>query len=95
MAANETLFEVSGTVASRFLDAVRRTVNEEDGVDIQPVDGKPRDEARRHRQDNARPVHAPKPYRGARPDHARPDNRNGRRPGPARGAGRTHPGKAR
>ncbi|MBO9574425.1 MAG: DEAD/DEAH box helicase [Sphingobium sp.] len=63
MAANETLFEVPGALAARFLDAVRRTAGEDDDVEITPVDGKPRDEARRHRRDNARPVHAPKPYR--------------------------------
>jgi len=74
IAAHETLFEVPGHLAARFLDAVRRTANEEDGVDIEPVDGKPRDEARRHRRDNARPVHAPKPYRAhtGRPDHGKP-----------------------
>ncbi len=61
-------------VAERFLDAVRRTATEDDEVDIQPVDGKPRDEARRHRRDNARPTLAPKPYRApaARADHAKP-----------------------
>ncbi|MBO9580971.1 MAG: DEAD/DEAH box helicase [Sphingobium sp.] len=71
MTANETLFEVPGHLASRFLDAVRRTAGEDDDVDIRPVDGKPRDEARSHRRDNARPVHAPKPYRAhaARGDH--------------------------
>jgi ATP-dependent RNA helicase DeaD len=63
MTANETLFEVPGQLASRFLDAVRRTAAEDDDVEIRPVEGKPRDEARGHRRDNARPAHAPKPYR--------------------------------
>ena len=63
IAANETLFEVPNTLASRFLDAVKRTGNEEDEVDIQIVEGKPRDEARSHHRDKARPAHAPKPYR--------------------------------
>ncbi len=74
IAAQETLFEVAGPLAARFLDAIGRTAGEDDGVDIQPVDGKPREEARRHRRDNARPVHAPAPYRTqtARPDHGAP-----------------------
>ncbi len=93
MAANETLFEVSGAVAPRFVEAIRRTANEEDGVDIQPVDGKPRDEARRHRRDNARPVHAPKPYRAPTSEYGRPNAPHGRRPGAAKGAGRRKPGK--
>lgn len=83
MAANETLFEVPGALASRFLDAVRRTASEDDEVDIQPVDGKPRDEARRHRRDNARPVHAPKPYRAhvARPEGGKKHDKKGGKPG--------------
>ena len=40
--ANETLFEVPGALAARFLDAVRRTAGEDDDVEIAPVDGKPR-----------------------------------------------------
>jgi ATP-dependent RNA helicase DeaD len=45
--AGETLFEVSGTVAAAFLVAVRRTAESDGDVEITPVDGKPRDEARR------------------------------------------------
>jgi ATP-dependent RNA helicase DeaD len=88
--ANETLFEVAGAVAGRFLDAIQRTANEDDGVDIAPVDGKPRDEARRHRRDNSRPVHAPKPYRAhtARADQGAP----GGKPG-FKGAGKPGGGK--
>lgn len=84
IAAQETLFEVPGPLAARFLEAVRRTANEDDGVEIEPVDGKPRDEARRHRRDNARPVHAPKPYRAhtARPDNGGANEfRGGGKPG--------------
>jgi ATP-dependent RNA helicase DeaD len=79
ISAQETLFEVAGALAGRFQEAIARTANEDDGVDIQPVDGKPRDEARRHRRDNARPVHAPKPYRAhtARPDHGTPGGKPG------------------
>jgi ATP-dependent RNA helicase DeaD len=65
IAANETMFEVAGPVAARFFAAVRRTqADEDDGVYILPVEGKPRDEARQNRRpDNARPViHAPRPY---------------------------------
>ncbi|MBB4632631.1 DEAD/DEAH box helicase [Sphingosinicella soli] len=77
IAANETLFEVPGALAARFLDAVRRTANEEDEVEIVPVDGKPREEARRHRRDNNKPTHAPRPHRpqGARPDQGKPGPR--------------------
>jgi ATP-dependent RNA helicase DeaD len=71
MAANETLFEVAGPAASRFLDAVRRTATEDDGVEIVPVDGAPRDGSRRarreHRQPDVQPgPHKPKSYRQAR-----------------------------
>ena len=72
MAANETMFEIAGPAAARFLDAVRRTAEEDDGVEIVPVDGKPRDEHRHPRPDGARRdgprppnsgPHKPKPYR--------------------------------
>ena len=87
MAANETMFEIAGPIAGRFLDAVRRTADEDDGVEIVPVDGKPRDELRpaRHdgaRRDGPRPPnsgpHKPKPYRSG--DGNRGD---GRPPKPA------------
>jgi len=95
IAANETLFEVTGALASRFLDAVRRTAGEDEDIDIQPVDGKPRDEARRQRRDNARPVPGPKPYRAraARPDQGKPDGRKGHKPG--KGGGYRKTGKGR
>ncbi len=44
--ANECLFEVAAPVAARFLDAVRRTAEEDDGVEIVAVEGKPREAAR-------------------------------------------------
>lgn len=64
IAANETLFEVPGAIAARFLAAVQRTAGEDDGVEILPVDGKPRDEVRAPRGDGPRP-HRPvgKPHR--------------------------------
>ncbi|PLK26756.1 DEAD/DEAH box helicase [Novosphingobium sp. TH158] len=45
--ANESLFEVAGPAAARFLDAVRRTAEEDDGVEIVAVEGSPRMEAKR------------------------------------------------
>lgn len=83
IAANETMFEVAGTAAARFLTALRRS-HDDDGVLILPVEGKPRDEARRNRQDNVRgKPHAPGPRRG--------------KAGPAgegkKGFGRKKPGK--
>ncbi len=97
LAANETMFEVPGAIASRFLDAVRRTAHEDDDVEIQPVDGKPREEARRNRRDNARPVQAPKPYRAhtARPDHTPGEHRKGGKPGFGKGPRHKKPGKGR
>jgi ATP-dependent RNA helicase DeaD len=70
---DETLFEVPTAIAGRFHDAVRRTAEDADEFEITVVDGKPRDEAKGRRRDNARPVHAPKPYRHpARADGAKP-----------------------
>jgi ATP-dependent RNA helicase DeaD len=87
IAASETLFEVPAALAARFLEAVRRTANEDDGVDIMPVEGKPREEQRHNRRDNAGPgagPHAPKPYRpndrkGGKPAPRGPEGRQGRR----------------
>ena len=45
--ANESQFEVPAVAASRFLAAVRRTAEEDDGVEIIPMDGSPRNEVRR------------------------------------------------
>ncbi|WP_439533663.1 DEAD/DEAH box helicase [Polymorphobacter sp.] len=56
--SNETLFEVSPSVAGQFLDAVRRTMTEDDAVDISRADGPPRDEERRPPERHAR-SHAP------------------------------------
>lgn len=64
ISANETLFEVPGAIAARFLDAVRRTVtDEDDGVEIGPADGPPHDEGRPARSAGARPgPHRAKPF---------------------------------
>ncbi|WP_296680770.1 DEAD/DEAH box helicase [Novosphingobium sp.] len=72
LAANETFFEIAGPVAARFLDAVHRTAEEDDGVEITPSEGAPREEARAARkQGHARPV-APT---GKSPHHAKPAHR--------------------
>lgn len=83
--ANECLFEVPGAVASRFLAAVRRTAEEDDGVEIVPVEGNPRNEAKCHgdraaNQSAPRPAGRPPRERG----HAGPPAREGR-PGPRPG----------
>ncbi|MDE2620224.1 MAG: DEAD/DEAH box helicase [Sphingomonadales bacterium] len=74
--ANETLFEVTGAVAARFRDAVKRTAGEDDGVEIEAIDGKPRDVTpHRKGQHQPRPVgkhggqgyHNPRPAKGKRP----------------------------
>jgi ATP-dependent RNA helicase DeaD len=83
---NETLFEVPGAIAGRFLEAVRRTASPEDEVEIVPVDGKPRDAARPERRghgDGERPDRAqggPRPYRAKPAAHRkgpRPPRREG------------------
>ena len=53
IAARETLFEVPTALARRFLDAVRRTAEGDDGIEILPVEGSPREAARHNRRDNA------------------------------------------
>ncbi len=85
LAADESMFEVARGAADRFLEAVRRTAqDEDDGVIIIPFDGAPRDEAKQNRRDNARnspPM--PKPYRKpeSRPKlEARPGAKPGARP---------------
>ncbi|EIZ79003.1 putative helicase [Novosphingobium sp. Rr 2-17] len=91
IAAHETLFEVPGAVAARFIDAVRRTAEEEDdGVEITPSDGSPREEGRRNKRQHtgSGSPHQPKPYR-AKPEHGgsggdrparKPFHRKGGRP---------------
>ncbi len=60
----ETLFEVPGAIAARFLAAVQRTAGEDDGVEIVALEGKPRDEVREPRRDGPRgPRPAGKPHR--------------------------------
>lgn len=62
---HETLFEVPQAIAGRFLDAVRRTEGEaDDGVEITPAEGPPRDAGRpprrEHGQGDKRPPRPPR-----------------------------------
>ncbi|WP_421836392.1 DEAD/DEAH box helicase [Novosphingobium sp.] len=75
--AQETMFEVPTAIAARFMDAVRRTAEEADEFEIGPMDGAPREEARKHRREG-KPNHAPKPYRQAgRPEAPKKPHRKG------------------
>jgi ATP-dependent RNA helicase DeaD len=81
IAARETLFEVPGALAARFLDAVRRTASEDDEVEIQPVEGKPREAARHNRRE--------KPKSGFPRKHGHgPGRGHGNGPGNGPGYGR-------
>ena len=81
--ANETLFEVPGAVAARFLAAVRRTAGEDDDIEITRMEGAPREEARRHRKDDDSRRDAPRsegrPHDG-RPGPALRPHRKGKPP---------------
>jgi ATP-dependent RNA helicase DeaD len=66
IAAGETLFEVPRAAAGRFAAALKRTAGgeEEGGVRIEPIDGKPRDAARANRdKPPAQKRYEAKPYR--------------------------------
>ncbi len=73
----ETLFEVPGPVAARFIDAVRRTAEPDDEVVIQQLDGKPRDTAKRSHHDDERTPHTGSHSSG------RPQLHAGNRAGPS------------
>jgi ATP-dependent RNA helicase DeaD len=68
IAANETMFEIPRAAAARFTKALARTASEEDdGLIVLPVDGKPREAARENRRAGPPPArHHAKPYRGAK-----------------------------
>ncbi len=96
LTADETLFEIAGPMAARFLDAVKRTAEEDPDVEIVAIEGKPRDEAPRShegRRDNAQGnrVHRD---RGPRDDG--PRNQGPRDNGPPRSGpgGGTHAPRA-
>ena len=79
LAANETLFEIAGPAAVRFLDAVQRTAEGDDDVEITAIEGAPRDDARAARRSNhdgpARPGSGKPPHK---PTHkAKPFHRKG------------------
>ena len=69
LAANETFFEIAGPMAARFMDAVGRTAEEGDDVEIVAIEGPPREEQRQARRDAPRSYAPnsgppkPKPYR--------------------------------
>jgi ATP-dependent RNA helicase DeaD len=69
--ATDTVFEIPRAAAGRFTKALARSGDgEDDGVLIEPVDGKPRDAARENRRagpNAGRPParHHAKPFRGA------------------------------
>jgi len=71
IAATETAFEVPRAVAGRFAAAVRRTADPEAdgeaGVRIEPIDGRPRDEARQNRRLAPGPHPARRGKPGGRP----------------------------
>lgn len=82
----ETLFEVPGALAERFFSAVRRTAgDEDDGIEIVPVQGAPRDAARQNRREgnearSAHRPHRPAPHGAPRQDR-KPGGPPGRKPG--------------
>jgi len=91
--ANDTLFEVQQAAAARFLTMVRRTADEDDGIEIIPVDGQPRAAARQNRgkPDNGEQ----RPPRPHRPKKAHPGAHHGARHPGHKPEGRRKPGRAR
>lgn len=85
LAAHETFFEIASPAAARFLDAVRRTAGEDDGVEIVPSDGAPREEARQARREHRSGPHKPKPYREGGSGGGAGAGPGGERRGPPRG----------
>ncbi|MFT0891557.1 DEAD/DEAH box helicase [Pseudochelatococcus sp. G4_1912] len=89
---NETVFEVQQAVATRFLAKFRRKVDEDEGVEITPVDGQPNTTHRHKRSKpdngNSRPPRPPRQQktRNAGPKSAPPgqDNKPGNRKKPSR-----------
>lgn len=98
--ANETLFEVQQAVSARFLETISRTAEEDDGVEITPMEGQPREAARHNRKERGRPAgpRSPKPPNSSKPYRPQQSRSNGkpgfRHPGKKQG-GRQKPGRAR
>ena len=84
--ARETLFEVPGAIAARFLDAIRRTADGDDAVEIEPTNGPPPSQAARPRhRSGAAPTSASKSFKhGHGPGKDRGAPRGARKKGPAR-----------
>jgi ATP-dependent RNA helicase DeaD len=90
IAASETMFEVPRAAAGKFIAALKRTADSdsdgEDGIAIEPIDGKPREAARENRRagppPGGRPALGPRPT-GPRSDGPRPSGP--RSDGPPRG----------
>ena len=77
--ANETLFEIAGPATERFLSGVQRTAAEDADVEIVPLEGKPREEAREQRRSGANAGPRPAPH-AARPSGPRPSGPRQDRP---------------
>src|SRR5690606_18830495 len=96
--ANETLFEVQQAVSARFLETISRTAEEDDGVEITPMEGQPREAARHNRKERGRPAgpRSPKPPNSSKPYRPQQSRSNGkpgfRHPGKKQG-GRQKPGR--
>ena len=71
IAAAETMFEVPRAAAARFAAALKRTAGSDDdeaGVRIEPIQGKPREAARQNRRGGPPPArHKPRPTHRAKP----------------------------
>lgn len=95
IAARETLFEIPTALADRFYNAVQRTADGDDAVEIVAVEGTPREAARHNRRDNAAPGHRGQGHRGQ--GHREQGHREQGSPerGQAYGQGQSHaPGQA-
>src|SRR5690606_36005417 len=68
IAAGESMFEIPRASASRFMAAVRRRARHEpegeEGLEIVPIEGKPRDQAREARREGPPVRHKPRPTPG-------------------------------
>ncbi len=73
ISANETLFEVPQVIAARFLAAVRRTAgDDDDGVEIEAIEGQPREAARQNRRERRNGDQHPGKPRNDQPRHDQP-----------------------
>lgn len=80
IAARETLFEIPGSIAERFIDAVQRTADGEDAVQIERASGPPPAQgAPARRGKSGPPGSGPKSFKapGHGPDRGRPQRSKG------------------